>query len=1134
MSYNVRPCNRVPHLALLLICCTQICFAVNGQETGIPDKRVSLTVKNTSLGFVLKKLAKASGITIFFSTAEIAPFNNVSVNVRNTPFSEVMRELLDSRGLTAIPVNETAVTVTKKVIPPAPTSLISSSDTVISVSGKVVNEDGQPVVGASVSVLGVNKGATTDVNGVFTVKGISASSTLSISAVSVLPQQIPVKGRSSIGTILMKLSISDLDETVVKGYYNTTKRLNTGTVYTIKEQDLAQQPVSNPLVAMIGRVPNLVITPTSGLQQGAVKFQLRGQNSLNSTSLKSEPLIIVDGTPYPSNLNAGILGSFGIVRDQLSALSFLNVNDIEQIDVLTDADATSIYGSRGGNGVILITTKKGKVGSTRIHVNLSTGISKVPNKLDLLTTPEYIKMRRETYMLNGLPVPDKQSPDKNYSNYDLTVWDTTRNTDWQEEFFGRTASSHNAGLSINGGTSLVQYLIGGNYSTETFVYPGKNRYSSATANFSITGNSADGNFRSLLSGSYTSSKTNSPTMDFTRLAVGLSPNAPALYNEDGTLNWEPAPNSTDLTGTWSNPYAQLKSTATSNTNNLRANAELNYKIFSNFTLKASAGYSEIRTRNVSLNPIASFDPGNTSATGSSNLTNLINKSLTFDPQISYVGNLGNGKVDVLLGASIQSQTQENESVSAEGYTSDALLKSLLSAPVVFNANNSSQYKYAAVFARVGYNYLNKYLLNITGRRDGSSRFGPGYQFGNFWSTGLAWIFTEEAIIKKSLPFLSYGKLRASFGTSGNDGIGDYQYLELYQPVTNTAYQSIRPIRSSGVINPDYHWEKIKKTEIAIETGFFDNRVFFSSAYWRTRSSDQLGRFPLPATGGAISIVVNQDARIQNSGWDFLLSSKNINTKIFNWQTSANFGVQHNKLLALPNLLYNGYGINRLVTVGEPFTGFAAVYLYRGVNPITGLYQFENADGNINTDKDNTGGQLKRIDIKPLTLGISNSFSYKAFNLSFFVQLTKKNMRNYLFDPAFAAKNPGSFSSEPTGESGNLPKELLNRWKGYGDIKLYQRFLPETFSEVPGSLLSKARDSDLGYADASFIRLRNVAASYNIPAKLVQRWSLQNINIYLQAQNLLTITRYKGLDPEIESATSLPLLRTFIIGLQVDL
>jgi hypothetical protein len=550
--------------------------------------------------------------------------------------------------------------------------------------------------------------------------------------------------------------------------------------------------------------------------------------------------------------------------------------------------------------------------------------------------------------------------------------------------------------------------------------------------------------------------------------------------------------------------------------------------------KVSAGYSEIRTRNLNLTPISSYDPANTSATGSSALTNVLNTSLTVDPQINYSTNIGNGTLDALLGGSYQYQNQENESIAGLGYTSDALLKSIGGAPIVLTFNNSSQYKYAAVFGRLNYNYRSTYLLNVTARRDGSSRFGPGYQFGNFWSAGAAWILSNEEFFRKKLPYLSFGKVRFSYGTSGNDGIGDYKYLELYQQLFNTSYQNIIPIRSLGVINPDYHWENIRKLEVGIETGFFSDRLLFNFSFWRTRPSDQLGGYPLPSTSGADNVTANQDARIQNQGVDFVVNAKVISSGALTWTSSANIGFQNNKLLSKPEGIFNGYGLNRFVTVGQPFSGFAIAYISKGVNRANGLYQFVNREGNVTTDRDNGYDDAVKINTRPLTLGISNNVAYKNLSLSFFIQLTKQMGRNYLYDAAFTAFNPGSFYSEPSVEYGNLPVEMLRSWKAPGDISSIQELVADNYGLPTKSLLDKARNSDVGWVDASFVRLRNVSLSYSLPQTLIKKWGLKDFSVYAQGQNLLTLTKYKGLDPEIQSVSSLPLLRVITIGLSTRL
>jgi len=1133
MPSVVRFRNRLfSKLFLLIICIQCYAFAEAQGNTRIKEKLVTLSAQSIPLSVILKRISKNTGINIYFNNLQLASFTNVSINVKNKPFLEVIRQLLEPRGLDWVEADDNTITI-RKAPETVPSDNILSPDSVITVYGKVITEKGVPVPGATVLIGGAKKGTSAQLDGSFVLYNVPKNATIMISNVSFLTQQVQIRGRSNLGSITMTPYVSDLDETVIKGYYNTTKRLNTGTVYTVRGEELAKQPVTNPIMALQGRVPNLQITPTSGLPNAAVTFQLRGQNSLSGTSLRSEPLIIIDGVPYQNTIQAGAFGSLAINNDQISALSFVNVNDIEQIDVLSDADATSIYGSRGGNGVIIITTKRGKSNITSINMSLSTGISKVNNKLDLLNTQQYIALRRQAYANDGLTLPNTTTSIKNFSNFDLTVWDTTRYTDWQKEFLGKTATSYAANLSITGGATTIQYLLNGNYSRQNYVFPGKNKYETGGTSLSITSNSPNNRFKAQLNSSFTFNNAISPNTDLTRLSVTLAPNAPPIYNSDGTLNWEPNLSSPTKSATWMNPYARLLRSSSANTTSFRQSGDMNYEIMSGLSIKISAGYSEVTVNSISIIPIASFDPSVSTNTGFAFRSHTKAKSFTLDPQLTYNLALGNGQLDVLVGATYQSQSQFFENIRGEGYTSDALLHSISGASITTGSNSNSQYKYNGLFGRVNYNLQGKYLLNLTGRRDGSSRFGPDHQFGNFWSIGGGWIFSQEDYFKNQTTALSFGKLRMSYGTSGNDGIGDYQYIELYEPAKDYIYNNSTPLRSNGVANPDYHWESVKKLELALDMGFFNDRIFLTTAYWRTRASDQLGTFPLPATGGAFYIIKNQNASIQNSGWDFILNTKNVTGKKFTWSTTANFGIQSNKLLSRPEGVYNGYGFNRFVIVGEPFTGFAIARKSKGVSTANGLYQFEGKDGNI-TDNGNNYEEAKKIDTKPLTMGITNNLSYKGISFSFFIQLTRQMGRNVVYDRAFTNYNPGSFNSQTSLEYGNLPVELLNNWKNPGDIAAFQRLTSANFSEPLKSSLEKAIASDLAWQDASFIKLRNVAISYSLPSALINKYHLNNLAFYIQGQNLLTITKYKGLDPEVQTATALPLLRTVTAGIQIGL
>lgn len=1108
---------------ILLLGCLQVAARATSQN-------INYSGRNVPLVKVFQVIKRQTGLTVMVSKENLKSSGNISIDAVQMPLEAFLTTILSSSSLEFI-IDDRTIIVRDKTKAPRISRRSDLSQQLPPFHGVVKDSLGVPLSGATVTNKRTKKSVGTGAQGDFTLD-VQPGDVLTVSFIGYETKTIPASG--DFAEILLNPASSPLDEVQIQAYGKTSRRVGTGNVVTIKGSDIEKQPVTNPLLALTGRVPNLVITPSNGFPNGAVNIQLRGQNSLSNESLRSAPLIIVDGVPFQNNISSGSLGNFSAVGNQVSALSFIDPQQIEQIDVLADADATSIYGSRGGNGVIIITTKRGKSGPTKINGSIGTGFSRVPSKYDLLQTPQYLQMRREGYQNTGALVPSRESADKNYSNFDLTVWDQNRYTDWQELLLGNTARSYHANASVSGGNAGVQYLIGGGFNSQQLVYPGQTKFESGNVMMNLTSTSKNGKLNIGVNGAVTVHSSLSPNSNFNTLAVALAPNAPALYTPDGLLNWEPDPNDTTGKATWRNPLAQLLETSTMRNVNFRGNVDLSYRFSKKFALKATGGYSEIRVRNVSLVPLASKDPAS-SPTGSSTITSTINQSVTFEPQLTYNDQLGEGKFDVMAGASYQSQHSSEETVSGLGFTSDGLLRNLAAAPILLAFNNSLEYKYIALFGRVSYNWRQKYVFNLSGRRDGSSRFGPGQRFGNFWSAGAAWIFSEESFAKNNLPAVSFGKLRVSYGTSGNDGIGDFQYLELYRPINDYIYQGVRPVRSEGPANVQYRWENIRKLEAALEAGFIRDKILITVAYWRTRSDDQLGRYPLPATAGDVSIVANQDATIQNSGWDFMVNTKNITTPHFSWSTSANFGIYNNQLLAKPGgPNWNAYGFSRFVDIGEPFTGFAVAYDFRGINPSNGLYQFLNAEGNVTVDKDNNLVEALKINTQPLTLGLSNSLSYKKFDLSFFVQFTKQMGRNPLFDYAFATHNPGSFSSQPGGEFGNRPAEWLNNWKKPGDMVTLGRFEGDNYSEPFNVLLHKAINSNLAWTDASFIRLKNIAVGYSLSPALTQKWKLTSLRIFVQAQNILTITNYKGLDPEVQVVTSLPQLRIFTGGIQLSL
>ncbi|SDF04584.1 SusC/RagA family TonB-linked outer membrane protein [Chitinophaga filiformis] len=1111
----------------LLYCCMVVLFSLYFKSYAAAPtqgKPVSLTIKNSSLAEVLRQVSKKSGLYIYFQDADLEAHKNVTIDVRNKPVESVLHELLDGRGFSWVEVGENTIAVKKKPDPELERRIEGDSVSTITVTGKVVDEKGEPVIGASIAVKGSKNGTITSADGAFLLKGVKDNSSLIISNISFLTQEIAVKGRTSIGSIQLKEYVGVLDEAVVIAYGQTTKRFATGSVGVLRTADIEKQPVSNPLYALQGRIPGLIVTPTSGLPGAPVTVQIRGRSSLNAGS---EPLFIIDGVPYNNSMSALVVG-VGALGLGMSPLNFINPSDIESISVLKDADATAIYGSRGANGVILITTKKGKYGVTKVDINIQQGISQVAKRIKTMNTEQYLAMRKEALKNDGL-IDRLNDPSFSEIYPDLMLWDQSRYTDWQKVLIGNNASYTNAQSSITGGTEVMQYLIGGNYHRETTVFPGENANSRGGGHFSITGNSNDKKFSATLTGSYLASKSSIPPTDFTNQAITNEPNAPAGYNPDGTVNWALFP-ATGIYTTWQTPpySATLLNPYELKINNLTTSTEIKYQ-FRPVMLKVNAGYNEIRGNSFKGTTIQSFQPAYASFNFLRNAAysdNII-RNISVEPQISYAGDIFKGKADILIGGSFQSNTAMTNDLILFDFPSDLLLKSKSAASSVqYKNNTTSQYKYCAVFARIGYNLNGKYLLNINARRDGSSRFGPGNQFGNFGSIGAAWVFSDEEFIKINKSILSFGKLRLSYGTAGNDGIGNYQYLEQYQNILANPYQGAMGYQTTGLFNPYYHWETSRKLEMALEIGTLKDRILLTANYYRHRSDNQLISYPYPSMAGYGSLIKNLPALTQNSGIEIILATTNIKNKNFSWSANLNVTVNRNKLLKYPNLQNSAFAQS---IVGQPFWGFVDVFKSAGVDPISGLYQFQSQKGEVVSNPNTSDFPKYGKDIRIVTApkfygGLLNSFTFKNLSLDVFIEFKKQMGVNPLYQVEVF---PGASRM-------NQPAEIFGKqWKKEGDVAMYQKFTT-TSAEGAYDRYSYYANSDKGFVDATFIRFKNISLSYTLNENIRRSLHVKNLRIYVQGQNLWTITKYDGLDPETQSLSFLPPLRTITAGLQLGL
>ena len=903
---------------ILIASLMQVSAATFGQ-------RVTLNKANASLFSVLKDIRKQTGYGFYYDPATIPQSQKVSIAVSNATIEETLSDVL--KGLDLVYKIDGKIVTIKAKEKPSFLERVVATLAEINVSGRVVDADGRGLPGASVSVKGKGgKALSTGANGSFYLKGVEEDAVLVVSFIGYVTKEI--KAVKELGDVVLELSTSKLDEVQVIAYGTTTQRLSTGNVTTIKADVIEKQPVNNPLLALQGRVPGLYIEQRTGYAGTGVKVRIQGRNS---RSYGSDPLYVIDGVPFASQMLPGenpIVGNSG-EQTAGSPLSFINPSDIESIDVLKDADATAIYGSRAANGAILITTKKGRAGDTRVNLNLQSGWAKVPNKLDLMNSEQYLNMRQEALRNDGIPMP-AIGP---YRDSDLNGnWDRTRSTDWQKELIGGTAGYQNLNASVSGGSNVTSFLLGTGYHRQTTVFPGDFANVKGSLHLNVSNTSANQKFKIQFSGGYQFDRNELPNIDFTADAMRLSPVAPPLYMPDGTINW--GTNENGASTFPGNPIGKLYNKYLNKSNTLVSNIVLTYQLLSGLNFKSSFGYNSLISATTNKDvPMSHYPEMRKNSGRSTYFGNSDLRSWLIEPQLTYNRVTSKGKLEILLGSTINQTTGKGANILGLGYISDQVMDDLKSATTTRVISSiSSLYKYNAAFGRVNYNFLDRYILNLTARRDGSSRFGPKSQFHNFGALGAAWLFSNENFIKDHISFLSFGKLRGSYGTTGSDQIGDYQFLSLYDPVSqDIPYQGSPIYRPSGLSNPYLQWEETQKTQVGLDLGFLRDKVLLNVNYYRNYSSNQLAGYALPSTTGAGTITKNQNYKIQNSGWELALSGVDLFEGDFKWTSNVNLTVPKTLLVDYPDIETSSAANTAII--GQPLSA-QYFFHYLGVDPAT--------------------------------------------------------------------------------------------------------------------------------------------------------------------------------------------------------
>jgi len=964
------------------------------------------------------------------------------------------------------------------------------------VTGKVTSSDdllGLP--GANVYIKGTSVGGSADMDGNYNVIVSEKNAVLVFNFVGYQTVEVPV-GNKTVINVSLKPDTKNLDEVVVVGYGTRKKSDITGSVSSVTAKELTAYPTLNAEMALQGRAAGVSVQSNNGGEPGApVKIRVRGGTSINASG---DALIVVDG---------------------FAGASMPAPQDIASIEILKDASATAIYGSRGSNGVIMVTTKKGKPGAPVIEFSNSTSVQSVNNKLHLLNAEQFIAYRKSF----------------------TTHTDGGANTDWQDVIY-RDGMISNSQLSFSGGSDKIRYYVSGNYFNQNGVV-----INSGIDRYTIVSNlEADLSSKFKVGLNLFQSKQNkdgiiSQTGAGGTGAAGVIASAyrfmpdKGIYNADGSYTTT-APIGDDI----DNPYATAMENILEVINiTNRSNFFASYQITKDLNFKTTLGLTESNSQTGRYIPSTLIAGKNIKGEASVNNTRfssfLTENYLTFKREI-----IEKGILTVLGGYSYQKNRNESSYAASRGFLTNTNSYHNLGAGTVFLKPDSglSETELISAFGRLNFDYADKYLFTFTARRDGSSSFSKNYKYGTFPSGAIGWNISKENFLKDNKT-VSNLKLRASYGATGNPSIGAYSTLSRFSEIYDVSGDVIvNAVQLTSLDNPNLKWETSYQQDYGIDLGLFDNRISLTADYYKTITKDLLFNRPLPGISGIASQLQNV-GELENKGWELGINTKNFIGKDFTWSTNFNISSNKNKVLKLADnkdLLINstpGHFLatdSQILRVGQPVGSFFG-FVYDGViqqgetvlpgnfETIAGGEKFKdvNGDGKLDSnDKTIIGNPNPNF-----IFGFNNDFTYKNLDLNIFFQGSEGNeILNYTLMELASGNN-------------NATTEVLDAWTP-----------THTDTNVPINAARTKRVTSRFVYDASYIRLKNISLGYSLDDKIVSKMGLSKIRFYISAQNLWTITNYPGSDPEVNylndtnarSNTNLgldygsyPNVRTFTLG-----
>lgn len=1138
----IRKYLRIMKLTFIFIFIGLISYA---SVTYSQSTKLTFETKNASIESVFKQIEALSEFKFAYNSTKLDVDKKISLKVENQSIETILQKILGSSNF-RYQIVDRYIIITDENSEGLNSNGSSQSR---KITGKVIDSTGASLPGVSVAIKGTTTGTITNADGEYVLQNVPADAVLQFSFVGMKTEEVKVGTSLSINVTLLEETVG-IEEVVAVGYATQKRSTVTASISSVASKEMKDIPVTNTAVALQGKVPGVVVQQTSGKLGSTPAMKVRGFGSI---SAGNNPLIVVDGN---------IVGS--------SVFNTLSANEIESVDVLKDASSTAIYGSRGSNGVILITTKRGKTGKTTITLDAYAGFQQISKKMDILNSQEFAEFFKDAINTAYLErVPGAKATDKNsarganavadryvYPQGELWSWldldDAAKvaqlpDYDYQDVIF-RTAPVKNYQLSASGGNDKVRYMITGGYQDQDGIIKRSDlkKYTFRTnVDLNVTSKFRLGlDFNpSYILRNDVNSDGHWANNGVINSALSVMPFIP-IYENDGITYTSQAKLGTVYGGTGiTNPLANItENDDYSKVIGFLGNAYGEYDILKNLKYRISANVSANSTRRstyrTSKMPLNQLLPPN-QATGSA--ISFMDLSWLFNQTLSYNKTIGEHNFSVLLGMEATKYHYEYSSVTAINFANDNV-RTLNYGTVNAGSSNETENSVASYFGRLNYDYKDRYLFNLSVRRDGSSLFGSNNRWGTFPAGSLGWRVSKESFMS-NIQSISEAKLRVSYGLAGNNAFSNnYPYVALLS-TNNYVFGNglVNGLAASTLGNTDLGWEKSRQFDVGIDLGMFNSRIYFIADYYRRVTTDLLLSVNVPTITG-FSTSVKNIGEMENKGCEFALTTKNLTGK-FTWSTNLNLSFNRNKVLALgptgdPILSSSGVGETNKTMIGEPigsFFGYRQLGIFQSQADLNSYPHWADSKPGDVKYEDINGD--KKIDANDRTIignnqpdfiyGMTNTFSYKGFDL------------NVVFTGVQGGEilNLSRRFYENLEGNSNQITTVLNRWRSAenpGDGKT-----PRANARTTGT---NNAVSTRWVEDGSFLRLQNVTLGYQIPKQLLDKFKMQTARVYFSGQNLITWSKYLGYNPEVsgyENALtggvdygSYPLSRTFTIGINV--